>query len=323
MDCPSFICNWKLFFILLGIILLLIFIKKIIKGLKNLFSWIKRKINGAKRKRKTIEEKPENSYQGKTLKEVWKSSSLFSKISLIVFILLIALSLVLIIYYQGNFVLDILKRNFGNFFVKNLLYFFIYSFGISFLLSFLVLILYSIFSKSKKPRLAFGITIFLVIFIFIFGMYFIDSSVGNSPLNLNLWEGQNYSGTIKCENNITGIMKEWSEVICEIDIPFEFSSTSHYVTFFYTNDSSFTEDFDSYTFIAPPDIRHIIFSLKGYDEEGIWRSLSTGWYYHFPNKEELEENQKDFSTYLLGLLAIIFISVPTAVINLRKLWRDN
>ncbi|MBN2095747.1 MAG: hypothetical protein JW727_06890 [Candidatus Aenigmarchaeota archaeon] len=165
----------------------------------------------------------------------------------------------------------------------------------------------------------------LVMFIFFcIGLLFITSVLGGYELNLVL-RNENQPNLIEGNINCTAsgnIIFVGEKVYCKYS-PTLYNTTSK-VKFSYLNKSFETEIFsDQIAFIAPANVTSIEFRIEGYDSEGKFRKLIVSNSYNFLKPEEFEQSREKFIQYLIALLGVIFISVPSAMVNLKNLYYNE
>jgi hypothetical protein len=254
-------------------------------------------------------------------RENGKLKAFFMKFGVVAFfgVLLVAgiFSIIYVIYSLAQ----ILLRNFGNYHTQNLILFFILSAYLTMFLFFSLVFVYSFFSSKKRNW--FWLSISLIIFAFIFGLFMIDYAIGNKDLRLNLIESGKYNGgIIACTNSYA--FAEGSPVFCKLEkMPYDIDNYRIGFTYF-TNGSFEDISLENNTrFDAPYNVSYIRFDIIGTTKTGEGFFMSSGLSYHFNNKEELLDTQKNMIRDFLALFAILFITIPIAVINFKNLWRDN
>jgi len=219
---------------------------------------------------------------------------------------------------------ELLKRNFGVWETGSILEIFVSAIGVTFLLIFLVWTLYRFRYDTSKPFKGwFIITLGIMGLIFFFGIFSIDFMIGNKIIQLNLLdEDLIKKGTIKCGDENQALFAGL-QIDCEIKTYEEFDNLSLSLSFYYSdNRTPKTILIREGSFIAPSNVRYIAFNVVGYKGQET-QNLSVGHITHFLSASEFKENQERFLTFVLALLAIVFVTVPSAMVNLKNLWEDK
>jgi len=262
-------------------------------------------------------------------KEKWENLIKGSKLRLII----VAVSLIVIfsgISYLTIFLLNIiikeagniLSRNFNTFVISNLITLFITFLIISTSLFFI----FSRFKRLKNKRFLVltGCTMF---FIFIFGYFAIDRFVGNPPLTLNLFDGSNViQGTIECKGS-SGPLLVNDKIFCRINLQNKKNLVSSqeeiWVTSF-LNNGSYIQDIINNTnnyFISRPNVTYLSFGVfEKYSNSIEWKTFNVGYPFSFLTQEQFKNNSDRFIGLLIALIAAVFLSIPSMMINLRELW---
>lgn len=255
-------------------------------------------------------------------KDLKKELNLKTIFNIILFIFVIVC---LVALFQLRFllpeILDIFQRNFGEY---NAGLFIGVSIG---LLSAFVLIGFIIwylgFIVRKKVNWWVISAILLIIYVFVTGILFIDYAIGTKEINLVLRDDLDklrIVGNITCTGN-SGVPIAGEDVIC--DFKPVLLNHSAYVTFKFTNKSMRTENIQNLVFIAPEDVEHISFRIKGIDSQNNLREFSTGNAHYFPTPTEYKQNRGTLLKYILALLGIVLFSIPSAIANFKSLCRDK
>ena len=273
--------------------------------------------------RKQIESKIKNLFglrKNLSSAQVWIILAIFI-FALFGFLWILRLSLV----YLKDYYKFIFIKNFGFNDMKEIFSFFIVSLSISFILYCLLNIIL-ILLKKKLSKIGL-LSIFLGLFIFIFGFFVISSIIfDDSRPEFNVWDGSSVVGQIKCysqsEKFIVGEI-----VYCNASLYGNFNSIYGSLTFRYTNGSentiSIIKENVPYYFNIPGDVESLFFSIGASESSSIGspvRIITSTAKYHFLTDENFKKNQEKFLTYMLGLLTIIFVTVPIVIINLRNLF---
>ncbi len=236
-------------------------------------------------------------------------------LALLIILLIGASLLVVFLYIIGKSIVDVFYRNFGEYNTR------LYT-GLIFaslLYASVVLFTFLLFllGKLDKKKKWFYICAGVMIFAFIFGIFGIDTAIGNRPLELNLfYKNNSIAGKISCLGD-SGIVLTNERAICSLE-DINLSNVSIEIKLFYNNSLiNFTLFEDQ--FIAPEDVKYVGFRVIGLNNQNKQVELTAGYPYKFLTEGELKENREKFLAYILGLLAIIFITIPSAVVNFREL----
>jgi len=214
---------------------------------------------------------------------------------------------------------DVVKRNLGyHNLLESVLYFAISS-AIVFVLYSIIILIYTfqeMLGNKKKINWWFWGTVLLMLFFFYFGIFVLDDQIGLQPIKLVL---RNIDGSIydvkgiECNNNF--VIGE--NVSCKV-LP-KLKNVTTKITFFFENGTK--EGINDLNFVAPDNLKSICFNVDGIDASNIKRELSVCTNYRFLSKEEYIERRKMFLSYLVGLFGVIFVTIPTAIVNIKKLWK--
>ncbi|MFH1248521.1 MAG: hypothetical protein V1660_00020 [archaeon] len=227
-----------------------------------------------------------------------------------------------------NYSFEVLKRNLGslaaNNLIMNLIGAFIFSIVIFILFSGLNLIFYKHFRKFK---FLFIITIALMIGIFFLGYFSIDEIWGYKEIKLNLIDSYHpffSPGTIECKGeensfigeNLSCIFRNKSGIFIDYDFIL--------LNLKLDNNSEINYQLRNGTdqFRAPQDLKYIYFQLikKNDNLTDISQPYTVGYHYTFITSEDYEKNKQSFLTALFSLIILVLITIPTAIINFKKVW---
>lgn len=175
------------------------------------------------------------------------------------------------------------------------------------------------FSKLKKYF--WGIfTVCLIAFILLLGSYLI--SLEFQYLTLNEETNNSFvpsKGEMSCiSQKGTSLVNE--KLYCKLNP--ELNDASGNVTFDFKNGTTDTVIMQDLSFVAPPNVKHVVFRIIGIDSQGKKRFFSVGGDYRFLDETESQTRTKA-STYILALLAIVFFSIPSMMVNMKKLCETN
>ncbi len=167
--------------------------------------------------------------------------------------------------------------------------------------------------KINYPLL---ISIFFITLIIFSGIFIIQDLVGTKKIDFNLNPLGVGLGTISC-NGSKNIMLAGDPVSCNLEnknIIYEGINVSF--TYIDLNKSYEILSFENDTFIAPEKLRYISFGLIG---ENYPSNISVGFPYHFKTFEEYEKDKPIFLAYILSLIILAFVTIPSAVLTIKKL----
>jgi hypothetical protein len=244
-----------------------------------------------------------------------QSPETHSKISwtLASFFFLIMIVLLLVESNTFNLMLETLKNNIGDLSFNLLKLDISASLLIAILFFGLLFCLNKIFYTKQNLALIFAIS--LIIFVLFAGFFIINQTIGYQQIKLNLNPLNQGLGVIECSGQ-GEIMLAGDNITCKTPNFDQYEMIK--VNFIFKNHSSDSEFIyaETDTFIAPENLRYIGFELvnENYSEE-----ISTGWPFKFQTLEEYEQNKIFFLTALLSLILLAFATVPSIVLNLKKL----
>jgi hypothetical protein len=263
--------------------------------------------------------------QNKSFSEIWKKSNKFTRVFSIVILACMLILPLLFLITLGDSMKQVLLNNLGDLSLKNMRINFLYSLTISFLISYSLFLVFGIIFRKSNLKILFWVTIFICLFVFIFGFFVINLFFGVSPLSLVLWDGGEVHGSISC-NNSFGEIFPGKTLHCHVEEDYNLYNVSVFVVF--EQNGSWTDEknignYDRIYFVVPEECESIQFIIEGYDSNGGFTSLDVVSSNPFLTKEEFKDRRNSFLKYLIGLFAVVFISIPLAVINFRKLWRGD
>ncbi len=167
--------------------------------------------------------------------------------------------------------------------------------------------------KINYPLL---ISVFFITLIIFSGIFIIQDLVGTKQIEFNLNPLGAGLGVITC-NGSNNIMLAGDPISCEVqnkNIIYEGVNVSF--TYLNLNQSYTILNYENETFIAPEKLRYISFELI---EENYPSNISVGFPYYFKTFEEYEKDKPIFLAYILSLIILSFVTVPSAVLTIKKL----
>ncbi len=270
--------------------------------------------------------KNQNSFISKVFQNSPRIKKLSAKIkwSIFVVIILLILSLSIILAYLFNFlmgkVIEVANANFGKLETSKTLLIW----GATAYISAFICGIFYFLTKKKKRNLWGAGTIFLIIWVLVSGFFTISATIGNKQeISLYLLDENNTKvGTIICKGQYYAALTAGDKINCEINNQIKLAYESRSILLFYRENEENKEDIKdlaNYSFNAPMGVYYGLVVIEGIQNER-WRKITTGYEMHFLSSEEFVKNRKRFLNYLLALFAITFISIPTAMVNLKKLF---
>lgn len=221
-----------------------------------------------------------------------------------------------------------LKLNLGSLLIENLRINLIASVWITFffLVLFILIDLFMVL-KLKKINWGFILASSCMVFLFLFGFWFIQESIGYKNINFNLHSNGFGDGKIRCsgleENIFVG-----RPVYCNYSSPIPITNVAYKIFFTFENYTKTNKSFNFSAsewpnFTAPENLRYILFEVNGVTKNKDPFESSVGYPYTYLTYEEYQENRKTFLSYILALIAIIFVTVPSAFVALRSLLENK
>jgi len=172
------------------------------------------------------------------------------------------------------------------------------------------------FFNRRKVHWWFWVTIILMFLVGTTGFMFVHMTIGQDDLELKLRDSSMVSvGTIKCTGS-NDVLFVYDNVSCKLDPALKNISAN--VSFMINGTFREPIDFNNLNFTSPKEVEYISFEIEGFNEQGLV-TLSTRNPYHFYTKEEYIELKARFVKYLSAILALIFITIPLIMSQLRKL----
>lgn len=179
------------------------------------------------------------------------------------------------------------------------------------------------FSKLKKYL--WGVfTGCLIIFFLLLGFYVISlefqylslklSDMTNTNLILNV-------GEISCKSS-KGTALTNEKLYCKMSPKLDYLSAT--AIFIFTDGTIEQLNANNLSFVAPANVKQFGFdNITGIDNQGKTRSL-TSEFKDYPFLDETEsQTRKRASAYILALLGVVFFSIPSMMVNLKKLCEPN
>jgi hypothetical protein len=204
--------------------------------------------------------------------------------------------------------------------------------GISIIL--VIVLIKCIFSKSVNDTWTLSkargwFTLLLMLFVFFAGLLIINEVYGYQPtsayLNINGNMQNRYEfnekGNLKCSSFRGDLIMAGMKVNCKV-IPSLKEVYYANITFTDNLGNERTEENKNLSFIAQPNIYKVYFYISGIDQKNNPINISTAYPYTFYTPEEFKARQEGFATYLLGLLGLIFLTIPLMINQFRELLKD-
>lgn len=163
------------------------------------------------------------------------------------------------------------------------------------------------------------ITLMLIALFSVMGLLFL---LGIMSHDLSSSLRNNLTGVRDSEMDCTDSSRHFlvnSNVTCTIKQPI-LSNFTATITFFFKNDSSFVYTRNnSISFVSPYDIKRVGFEITGFDTSGKQISLSTARNFEFYTKDEYEQKNAQFVSYVVVMIAIVLYYIPGMVVNFKKI----
>ncbi len=203
------------------------------------------------------------------------------------------------------------------------------------ILFFIIGVLYLYINKGHRPNLWIYFTIFIMLLLLFGGIYLIDAVYGynNAKFKLPTWSLVNENGVNT--NNLTCSSPQGTRIIVGNQLNCSISPSLSNITQLEANITVKTifEDKKSFkmdlavgtdnTFLFTPqsDVAYLGSSISYKDVNGRTVYLSTDilYYYKFYTKED----EQNFMTSSIVLLGVILFSVPSMMVNFRKLSKQG
>lgn len=182
---------------------------------------------------------------------------------------------------------------------------------------------------DKKFNFWFFNTIFMIVFFLIIGIFFISEATTQSlDFGLND-ENKNLTRAnidLMCEGESKRLLYN-TEYNCYLKDPkIEENITLKNLTgsILFRDDNSTSEDFfnNSISFKVPVNTSYLLIKVNGnYKNESV--SWSSGRPFNFITKDQEKEVKQDFLKNLFILFTLVFFSIPTMMLNFKKLMKDK
>ena len=223
-------------------------------------------------------------------------------------------------FLMGEFI-DIFLRNLGKSLFSNLFGAFIISLMIALVIFTFLRLFLSNYNQHKNWWLL--LTIFFIFFGITFGVLAIDSSIGNKELSLNLLDNEeNIVGTIKCGGPLGPMIIEY-KIICETNL-------NKKEQFIYERERIIpnlilkgNSENATMSYFALENTTYLSLRVIEFYHNETYIEFSTGSPYSFITLNEFKKNRERFIQTFLALIFVIFVTIPSAMINLRELWRSR
>src|SRR3989344_4368900 len=247
---------------------------------------------------------------------------------------LISIISILIILYNSNLshnIIEILRLNMGSFEVDQLLPDMTYFLKFSALFILAIILFFIGFTKSvtftRQNTFWFSLCIVLAFCFFLIGIYFINGFIGIKTIDYSLQDHDltvTRPGTVKCmsEETLSNIIFVGQKANCDFYLKTNLSNLQNRVQLRLNNNSQLiiNSTGNSLSFKAPSDLSSIYFVVYGNDSINNPEFFTVSYKYTFlEGIEEYKSHKERFLQYVLGLLAITFIAIPSLIVNIREL----
>ena len=213
---------------------------------------------------------------------------------------------------------DILTKNLGELEVLELLVWGLLVFIVIYIICIIIYTSYKIF--KRKPNWWVWGTILGIICLFYIGFVFIDYEIGVKDLRFLRTDESGKTIEVNCTSQSGNLLVE-ETINCKIQPQLKNSSLN--VIFTFNNGTSKKVDIRNLTFIAPSEVKYLLFEMNGADINNKTVYLSVGRPYKFLTEEEYEQNRKEFVGYMLALLGITLFSIPALAVNFKTLSKKS
>jgi hypothetical protein len=168
----------------------------------------------------------------------------------------------------------------------------------------------------KRINIPLLISIFFISLIIFSGIFIIQDLMGTKKLELNLNPDGYGLGKINC-GDPNNMILVGDAISCTLENKNIIYSGMN-ITFIHINQSKSYAFLGSKndTFYVPEKLRYIYFEVTGTTYSF---NISSGFPYRFKTFEEYEKDKPVFLAYILSLIILAFVTVPSAVLNIRKL----
>ncbi|MEN7982117.1 MAG: hypothetical protein ABFQ65_01575 [Nanoarchaeota archaeon] len=168
------------------------------------------------------------------------------------------------------------------------------------------------------------LTILLMLYVFLGGIIILNETFGYKPISAYLNLDGNAHNRYSLEEGIAcSSFREkilvGMNVSCKINPSLKKIINAN-VTFTYNLGGSETIPLnENLTFIAPENVYLIFFQIRGFDEDDKEIDISSSWRHTFYTIEEDQKRREGFAKYFLGLLGLIFITIPLMINQFKEL----
>ncbi len=196
-------------------------------------------------------------------------------------------------------------------------------------------IIFLIINELAGPKLNrwFIIGLISMYLAFLVGFSFIDTVVGVKAIdgwNLKYEGNGTIIGKVYCHSSLSGkeiiLVNETARCVLNYNLRLYASSSRVDIKYLDgSQESKYSNDSETITFLVNPHVEYLTFYVSGanLDKNMVHDSASVGYYHTFLTREEYDKNMKTFLVYVLGLIAVIFVTVPLSISEIRKMWEHN
>lgn len=194
------------------------------------------------------------------------------------------------------------------------------------LISLLMSWVFSFFYR-RKERINWWLilTIFIILFIYVFGMLFINDYVGEKDMEFDLKNNSNISETLVTQDKINctgarGSIIANEMVTCGVQ---DFNLSEGVINFILAKGANDPVNLtDGIEFFVPENLIKADFTLNG-TLKNKTTMLSGSLTETYPTYEEFRENKNVFIQYAAILIVFLLVSVPTFMTKLKELIEGN
>ncbi len=233
-----------------------------------------------------------------------------------------------------NMIKNIIENNLGSLVLQNLWNNLLFSIVLTFFAFIFLISLNLVLSKWIKIKKMTIITLCIIILIFFFGFFSINEVIGYNPIKLNLLENYNSligrgmgAGVVQCygENEIYFVNQN---ITCTYENALNLVNLTINTIIIIEDNSKLIYNGTllsplNISFKAPENVMYVYFNMTGFDYYGNQRNLSVGYPARFLTKEEYEVNKRIFLGAMISLIIILFATIPSVILNLKQIWKEN
>ena len=184
--------------------------------------------------------------------------------------------------------------------------------------------LFTDFERNTKIKPWFLYTIFIMSVCFFVGTLLLDNLYGYDPISLQLNEYENvtnkYDAILECNPTDAKYLFVGSHVNCRIIGKYKTDINNATTTFTpYLGDKREINTMELIEFITPENVSRIHFKINATNPDGDMLLLEAAGDRTFYSHEEFRERNEKFITYMILLLGVIFITIPSMVLNFKRL----